>query len=62
MRLVIANGIQYDADNLPAHVNAEDCVPAEQWFADNAVGRVPAEVVEPVITPTPVSRNRKRRA
>jgi len=61
MRLVIANGIQYDADNLPAHVNAEDCVPAEQWFAENAVGRVTVEAAEPA-TPAPVTRNRKRRA
>mgnify|MGYP003382517785 CR=1 FL=1 len=57
MRLVIANGAQYDADNLPPHIDAADCVPAEQWFAENATGRAKAEPVSEV----PAAPKRKRR-
>lgn len=35
MRPVIHDGVQYDADKLPRHVRAEDCVPADEWFAQN---------------------------
>ena len=35
MRLVIYKGVQYDADNLPAHVDAREAVPADEWFAQN---------------------------
>lgn len=36
-RLVVFNGVQFDADNLPANVDADDCTPLDEWFADNAV-------------------------
>jgi hypothetical protein len=37
MKLVIHNGVQYDADNLPKGVNPADCVPADEWFEQNRV-------------------------
>ncbi|GGL27636.1 hypothetical protein H9L10_03560 [Phycicoccus endophyticus] len=49
MRPVICNGVQYDADKLPKNVKAEDCVPADEWFAQNR------KVVssQPAVTSTP---------
>ena len=60
MRLVICRGIQYDADNLPPHVDASTCLPADQWFAENqVVAHTPARV-EP--TPAEAPKTRRPRA
>ena len=40
-RLVIYRGFQYDADNLPAHVDASECVDADEWFRSNAKRTAP---------------------
>jgi hypothetical protein len=39
MRLVVCHHIQWDADNLPPHVDASACVPAEEYFAAAKVTR-----------------------
>lgn len=60
MRLVIQNGIQYDADNLPAHVDASECIPIEEWFARN---RTPSTSIEPDSVPAaPQPRRKPRKA
>lgn len=35
MRTVICNGVLWDADDLPPHVDASACVPQDEWFAAN---------------------------
>ena len=47
MRLVICDGVQYDADNLPAGVDAAKCVPADEWFRVNSSRYVPPEPSAP---------------
>jgi hypothetical protein len=44
---VVCDGVQWDGDNLPAHVDRARCVPADVWFAKNAAGAV---VAEPAVT------------
>jgi hypothetical protein len=63
MRLVISKGIQYDADNLPGHVDAAECVPIDAWFALNRVAKVadaPSEPVEEAPKATPRRRSKAR--
>lgn len=61
MRLVICGGIQYDADNLPAHVDASKCVPADKWFADNRSTRKAAPAAaEPVEKVDEAPRSKRR--
>lgn len=57
MRLVIIEGVQYDADRLPAHVDAKSAVPAEEWFAQNRVDgkptKTPLQVAQERVAVTP---------
>lgn len=53
MRLVVFKGVQYDADRLPAHVDASKAVPIDRWFAEN---RNP-----PRSAPDPVAEKPKKR-
>lgn len=47
MRLVVFRGSQFDADNLPLSVDAAECVPLADWFAQN---RQPARITSPTLT------------
>lgn len=58
MRLVICDGVQYDADELPPGVNAARCVPADEWFAKHKM--VKARQAEQD-TVAPVKRSRRRK-
>lgn len=61
MRLVICDGIQYDADNLPAYVDASKCVPADQWFRENRVtGKDRVKVEPPKVDEAPKKRRTRR--
>ncbi|WP_036828699.1 hypothetical protein [Phycicoccus jejuensis] len=59
MRPVIHQGVQYDADNLPKHIDASEVVPAEQWFQENRDAGparrepIPDELPDPQGTPAP---------
>jgi hypothetical protein len=62
VRLVICGGVQYDADKLPASVDASKCVPADQWFAENRKPpKAPAAAAESEPTkPAPKKRRARR--
>lgn len=57
MRLVICDGIQYDAEKLPRGVDASRCMPADEWFAKNRKTKpVPVDEPEPKTMRTKRSR------
>lgn len=63
MRLVICDGVQYDADNLPPHVDASQCVPVDQWFAENRkTGKAATVKAEPVDPPKAERATQRKRS
>lgn len=56
-RLVVWRGSQFDADKLPVHVDASECVPADEWFAANRTPRPDAE--SPVEKPKPTPKRKR---
>lgn len=56
MRLVICDGIQYDADRLPRHVDASKCVPADEWFAKNRTSKADSPAGKAIAEPPAVEK------
>lgn len=56
-RLVICNGIQYDADRLPVGVDASTCMSADEWFAANRTPR--RQQAEAPVAHTPKRKARR---
>lgn len=67
MQLVAHRGTQYDLDNLPAHIDPNECVPLAEWLATAAkpkrtgAGAKLSDDTAKIVHPTPNPPRQKRR-